>query len=40
MWYSPVLYQTEKEKFGVALRVRNGKNKWDWRLLAEPAKQE
>ncbi len=40
MWYSPVLYQTTKEKFGVALRVRNGKNRWDWRLLAEPVKQE
>jgi alkaline phosphatase D len=38
MWYSPVLYQTTKENFGVGLRVRDGKNKWDWRLLAEPAK--
>lgn len=40
MWYSPVLYQTPKEKFGVALKVRNGKNQWDWKLLAEPVKQE
>ena len=38
MWYSPVLYQTDQEKFGVGLRVRDGKNKWDWRLLAEPIK--
>ncbi len=36
MWYSPILYPTATEKFGVGLRVRDGQNKWDWRLLAEP----
>lgn len=39
MWYSPVLYKTDIEKFGIGLRVRNGKNKWDWRLLAEPVNE-
>lgn len=38
MWYSPVLYQTDTEKFGVGLRVPDGKNKWDWRMRAEPVK--
>lgn len=36
MWYSPILLPTNTEKFGIGIRVRNGKNKWDWRLLAEP----
>ncbi len=36
MWYSPILYPTTQEQFGIGLQVRDGANRWDWQLRATP----
>lgn len=32
-WYSPILYKTDKEKFGKGFTVKTGKNRWERKFI-------